>query len=460
VAQSASLVAQTLYAELVDRCATAAFDAEFPANGSFVRVTVRDRHYWYFQSGARDVSGRQPRKYVGPDTAEMQERIRAHGHTKDDYRERRRLVAMLRRSGFFGPPGEVGRVLQTLAAGGIFRRRACLVGTAAYQAYGPMLGGRLPNSALQTLDLDIAQFSAISIAIAKDEQPRPLLEILKGADPSFRSVPHITAQDAAVAYVNGAGLRVDVLSENRGPDRDAPVALPALGTHAQPLRFLDFLIREEVIAVILYDSGILVNVPAPARYALQKLIVAQRRPTGSAKIDKDILQAQSLLDVLAIQRPADLREAWAEASGRGRTWRSLLVDGLARLPRKVRDRALQAVGERRSIVPGADLRFIDEPPRYDPVTATVYFDGREGSERVVCAISREALDDHFDAEALAGADREAFQRNRTEIRELARLAYLYEPVSPDGPVLITSAIVPALRRSLARDPSESTSRRG
>jgi hypothetical protein len=98
-----SLTVQTLYAELVDRCAAAAFKTEFPLRGGFVRVTIKGRGYWYFQAGARDASGRQPRKYVGPDTPENRARVESHGKAKNDYRERRHLVALLRRSGFQSP---------------------------------------------------------------------------------------------------------------------------------------------------------------------------------------------------------------------------------------------------------------------------------------------------------------------------------------------------------------------
>src|SRR6185503_3250490 len=121
MSKAGSLTDQTLYAELVDRCAAAAFEEEFPHNGSFVRVKVKDRGYWYFQEGARDASGKQPRKYVGPDTDDVRERIAGHGQAKDDYRERRHLISMLRRSGFTGPPEETGRILLVLRDAGLFR---------------------------------------------------------------------------------------------------------------------------------------------------------------------------------------------------------------------------------------------------------------------------------------------------------------------------------------------------
>ncbi|MGH6974151.1 MAG: GSU2403 family nucleotidyltransferase fold protein [Stellaceae bacterium] len=451
MADAVSLTSQTIYAELTDRCATAAFDAEFPLNGSFVRVRIKERDYWYFQQGARDASGKQPRKYVGPDTPEIQEHIKNHGQAKNDYRERRHLVATLRRSGFQGPSEEAGHVLQALSDAGVFRMRACLVGTAAYQVYGPILGIRLPHAVLRTEDLDIAQFTAISIAIAKDEQTPPLLEILRQADRSFRAVPHNAEARATAAYVNGNGFRVEVLTENRGPERETPARLPAIGTYAQPLRFMDFLIREEIPAAILYDSGVLVNVPSPERYALHKLIVAQRRRAGAAKIDKDIKQAQALIDTLARRRPADLRDAWGEAAGRGPKWRNLLTTGLGMIASKARDQALFVFGASRNIVPGLDLHFADAAPRYDFSREAVTFEAKAGGERVLCAISREALEGHFGADNLTKDQRlDVFRRCRREIQEMARLTYLNRPVPADGAILITTADVPSLRHFTSR----------
>lgn len=448
MADAVSLITQTAYAELVDRCTAAAFQTEFPPSGGFVRVTVKGRDYWYFQQGARDTSGSQPRKYVGPDTPDIRKRIEEHKQAKDDYRERRHLIATLRRAGFQGPPDQVGPILAALAAAGVFRLRACLIGTVAYQVYGPMLGVRLPQATLQTGDIDIAQFSTVSVAIGKDEHMPSLLEVLQKAEPSFRAVPHLKAGTTA-SYVNGSGFRVDVLTENRGPDRDTPTKLPALGTHALPLRFLDFLIYEEVPAVVLHDAGVLVNVPAPARYAVHKLIVARRRKEGAAKTDKDLKQAEALIDALTARRPHDLRDAWREAIDRGAKWRELTTTGLAMIAPAVRDRALHVFGATRSILPGQDLRFTDAPPHYNFSRETVIFEGRAGRERVLCAISREALEDHFGADGLTKEGRlDVFRKHRREIQEMARLIYLCRPVPADGAVIITTADVVELREQL------------
>jgi hypothetical protein len=344
MARRLPLPIQTIYADLVDRCTIAAFDTDYPSNGSFVQVPVKGRVYWYFQQGSKDESGRQPRKYVGPDIPELAERIKKHGTIKSAYRERRQLIAALRQSGLYAPPAETGDVLAAMAAAGVFRLRACVIGTVAYQTYGGLLGVKLADAAVQTGDVDIAQFRSISIAIAEDDRTVPMRDILKSVDPSFRSVAY--AQDGRIeaTYVNDAQYRVEILTPNRGPNTDTPQDLPALGTHAQPLRFLDYLIYEVVPAVVLHDGGVLVNVPRPERYALHKLIIAQRRREGAAKIDKDLRQAEELLDVLADRRKADLRDAWEEIMDRGPTWRRHVRESLEQLDPKVWKKLAKIVG--------------------------------------------------------------------------------------------------------------------
>ncbi len=103
-------------------------------------------------------------------------------------------------------------------------------------------------------------------------------------------------------------------------------------TDAQPLRFLDFLIHDPEPAVILYDAGVYVLVPAPERYAVHKLIVSRRRKEGEAKRDKDAQQAEALLNILIDKRPYELKAVWDEAYARGATWQKLIGEGLTQLP--------------------------------------------------------------------------------------------------------------------------------
>jgi len=438
-----SLTVQTAYAELLDRSASAAFSEAFAGQGDFTPKIIRGRRYWYFQSRTDD--GRRQR-YVGPETPELLEQIAKHRQSRDDRRERRALVSTLIRSASLPSPlPKIGDTVAALAKAGVFRLRGVLVGTVAYQTYAGLLGIRLPASAIQTGDIDVAQFANISIAI-EDKTPA-MLEVLREVDPSFQPVPNLH-DHRVTSYQAAKGLRVDFLTPNTGPDTDTPKALPALGTDAQPLRFLDFLIHDPVPAVLLHDTGIHVIVPAPERYALHKLIVAQRRRDVSPKRQKDIQQTQTLLDVLAQRRPSELRTAWAEAWARGNKWRQLLGEGLAFVDAAVRDRFLKLVEVPRSVIPGLDLRFAAPAARYDLDRGVVTFIGEAGGADVRCAISREALADHFGANRLDKEGRlKKFREHREEIERLARLKFLERPVEEAGAVLIKTADVPDLRKA-------------
>src|SRR5258708_10876966 len=112
---------------------------------------------------------------------------------------------------------------------------------------------------MQTSDRDLAQFHSVALEIGQDEQTAPVIEILRKADPSFRSVPHEIDSRMHKAYVNDRTYRVEVLTPNRGPDRGRPVELPALQADGQPLRFLDFLIYDAIPAGILRCGRALVD---------------------------------------------------------------------------------------------------------------------------------------------------------------------------------------------------------
>ena len=61
--ETINLALQTMFAELIERCLDASFDQDFDEQGQFVKVTSRDRQYWYFQ---KYQEGGRTRKYVGP----------------------------------------------------------------------------------------------------------------------------------------------------------------------------------------------------------------------------------------------------------------------------------------------------------------------------------------------------------------------------------------------------------
>ncbi|MEP2829953.1 GSU2403 family nucleotidyltransferase fold protein [Parvibaculum sp.] len=439
------LAMHTAYADLVDRCGVAAFESAFTGDGNFVAKTVRGRKYWYFQETTPE--GRR-QKYVGPETEELLEQIDRHRSALDDARDRQALVSMLVRSAYLPrPQAKMGQVLQALAQAGVFRLRAVLVGTIAYQTYAAMLGVRLPAASLQTGDLDIAQHRTISVA-AKDKTPPPLA-ILKAVDESFRPVPHLKDPTRATSYLAAGGLRVDFLTPNRGADSGEPEPLPALATDAHPLRFLDYLVHEPTRAVVLHGAGVYVSVPTPERYALHKLIVAQRPDRLNEKKGKDIVQAESLLQILLEDRVHDLSAAWHDAAGRGKKWKALLLKGLGVLEAATRDGLLKATGETRSTVPGIDLEFASPQARYDVDRDVVLFTGTSAGNRHRCAISREALEDYFGD--FGGGEKlalEAFRNNRNLIEKLVREKFLHAPVGNAEETLLKSDDIPLLRKRL------------
>jgi transcriptional regulator with XRE-family HTH domain len=81
------------------------------------------------------------------------------------------------------------------------------------------------------------------------------------------------------------------------------------------------------------------------------------------------------------------------------------------------------------------LIFPNPKPRYDSGRMSVLFDGRDGEKTVQCAISEEALKDHFSDDDDA---RRTFLNNQESIEAEARRKYLAGYIKPDGSVLIVS----------------------
>ncbi|MFN7088966.1 MAG: GSU2403 family nucleotidyltransferase fold protein [Allorhizobium sp.] len=335
--KSIDLMYQTMLAELGQRSLDAAWTADFPSTGRFTPANIKGRKYWYFD--IPDGHGGTKRRYVGPaDDPDISQRVADHTRDKDDLRARRRLVNTLtREGGMIAPDAMSGDIVEALAEGGLFRLRGVLIGTVAFQCYSGLLGMRLPMAVILTGDADIAQDFAISQEVA-DSLP-PIVELLQGVDPSFRPVPHRSGSAASTAFQNAGGYRVEFLTSNRGSDDyiDQPAKMPALGgASADPLRFLDFLIRDPVRTMLLHRSGVPVVVPDPSRYAVHKLIVASRRHTdgqGLVKRNKDIRQAGLLFDaLLQTRQSAELALVYNEAWERGSAWQDAIRTGAGMLP--------------------------------------------------------------------------------------------------------------------------------
>lgn len=334
------LTVQTTYADLLTRLQE---DAVLEIGGTTVLRERSGRKYWY---SVQRLADRTVERYLGPDTKEVRASVEQARKVKADLRQREKqrggLVRMCREGGLPPFDAQTGKVLLALSKAGIFRLRGVIVGTHAFRCYPGLLGVEVPEARGVTEDIDIAAFRSVSIAL--DDRLDPALpEALKRIGP-FVARPGLHRQPTA--WRDGAsGVLVELLTPNEGPDRDEPLELPALGAYALPLRFLDYLIHGPAQAAALYRSGVLINVPQPARYAVHKLIVATRRESSAAaKATKDIAQSAALIRVLAEDRPDELEEAFVEVRARGPSWREAVDRGTRRLPREAKAALGNTVG--------------------------------------------------------------------------------------------------------------------
>jgi hypothetical protein len=212
---------------------------------------------------------------------------------------------------------------QALARAGVFRLRGVLVGTQAFRLYPLILGVAIPEAHHATEDIDPAQFHEISVALNDQADPKVREALAQVGE----LTPRASLYPTQPTGYRVADALVEILTPNRGPERDEPIELPALGVYARPLRFLDFLLAEAIPAAVPYRYGVLVNVPAPARYAVHKLIIATRRGRSpalsggaEAKARKDVEQAIALIRVLAEDQPG---RAGARVSGGREPWRTM-----------------------------------------------------------------------------------------------------------------------------------------
>lgn len=287
--------------------------------------------YWYARQRIGD---RLVDRYLGPDSEELRRRIdQAKGEREAGKAFERRassLVAQLRSAGLPAVDRQTGKILNAMARVGVFRLGGTLVGTHAFRLYAAELGVSFSGVMATTEDVDIAGFENLKLVI-QDEVDPSLAETFGMLD--LEPAPSLDPKQRPTRWrMKGGGAMVDFLVPRMREDRNV-VRLEPLGVYAQALAFLNYLIAEPIPAVALYRSGVLVQVPRPERYAIHKLIVAQRRSgAGSAKIVKDLAQAQALLEVLAEDRPYEAAAAYETAMAAGPKWREAIERSLKQRP--------------------------------------------------------------------------------------------------------------------------------
>jgi hypothetical protein len=124
----------------------------------------------------------------------------------------------------------------------------------------------------------------------------------------------------------------------KGRETTRPVHLTDFNTHASPLRDLEYLLQDVQPTVLLYEHGIMINVPAPGRFAIHKCAISQRRPAAlAAKSSKDLSQAEQLFQVLLENRPSDIALAYEAAIAHSEVFTKRFEDALDLVDDKIAD---------------------------------------------------------------------------------------------------------------------------
>lgn len=328
------LETQTLYAQLMETLlVTEAQRSIGRLSGCFTAKTVKGLTYCYFQYS--DPGGHLRQVYLGRKDAVLGrviDRFVSERETlRPDTEHLQRLCAQLRAGGALVTDTASSRVLKALADSGVFQMGAVLVGTHAFIVLGNLLGVKWAGSSLRTQDLDIGTEASMSIGIP--DLAADLPNVLERLEMGFLPVPALDHKHPSTSFkVRGQALRVDLLTPQRSRKETGPRIISRLKAAAQPLPFLDYLLKGFERGAVVDGGGILVNVPSPARFGFHKLIVAGERGAAvHSKMAKDLLQAAQVLSILVEERPGDVRMARDEIERRGKGWMRRVSSGLSRL---------------------------------------------------------------------------------------------------------------------------------
>lgn len=319
---------QTLYSELLDRLSMeSARRSVGKAPGTFTTKTISGETYLYFQFS--QPGGRYQQLYLGKKSPALERLVERFKSERPDHEKEsadiERLCAQILVGGGWSMGSGPARVLKAFSDAGVFDAGTVLVGTHAFGVVGGLLGLHWSSANLRTHDIDLA---AVSLLASRAGPGADAPGALKRLEMGFLPVPGLDHRHPSTSFkVRGQALRVDFLTPGK---MGAPVPLPSLATAAQPLPGMDFLIENPERAAVIDAGGFLVLVPAPARLAVHKLLIAQERPASQeTKSAKDFSQAAELLEALAASRPGDLRLAADAARKRG--WGARLARGIKRL---------------------------------------------------------------------------------------------------------------------------------
>ncbi|WP_165917719.1 GSU2403 family nucleotidyltransferase fold protein [Roseateles saccharophilus] len=323
------MAAQAAYSSVLSAARMAQLNrspADLP--GGFASKQVNGRLYWYYQ---RKGPAGLEQIYVGPDDKATRALIEAARNESASANQKhlRKLANAAAALGCYTVAPKHFRVLKRLADHGVFSAGALVVGTHAFLAYQNVLGVIWGDPG-QTVDLDFDHAGRnLSLALAPDARvdAHSAIESLQMGFVPVNSGTRYVKPDEPDFDLDWLTSRTRTGGE--------PVDCPALNVTLQPLRFMELALEAPIPAALLGStSAIVVNLPAPAAYAVGKLLVAAERTGDSrSKTKKDIAQAAALIDYFLQRDPDTFVEMVAQTRARGPAWRKALDVGLAALHR-------------------------------------------------------------------------------------------------------------------------------
>ena len=323
-----SMVAQTAYGELQDQLRIQSIDRLRTLPGAFHRQMQKGRPYIYY--GYRDIDGIGRMVYVGPEDQRVLELIKKHQELKSsDLPESiKKLAKSAEVLGCTGTLTKHFRVINRLEQYGFFGAGSILIGTHAFLAMGNMLGVKWSSSNL-TMDVDFAHAGKnVSIALAANVKIS-VHDALNSLEMGLLPITEFSGKTGA-QYRNPKDpeLRLDFVTPKTRSG--GPVVLSEMGLALECLKFMEYSLVDTRQAVLVSKEGAcIVNILAPERYAVHKLIVYGERPISErVKANKDLGQAAAIFKVLFDNGNVDLiRGAWSDAASRGPGWLRRLNQG-------------------------------------------------------------------------------------------------------------------------------------
>lgn len=194
-----------------------------------------------------------------------------------------------------------------------------------------MLGVRW-SEATTTLDVDFAHAGKnISVALPADLRI-DVYSVLVSLEMGLLPIAQFNGK-AGTQYRNPEDqeLRLDfVISATRGWK---PVNMPELNFTLKPLKFMWFSLQNTTKGCVISRLGAcVVNLPAPERYAVHKLIVYGERPVSErTKSTKDLLQAAALIGYFAHSGQSNVGKMLFRAVKDGAAMLCRVWDALLRL---------------------------------------------------------------------------------------------------------------------------------